>query len=144
MSDRTVAELESSLFACSLALAATDNRLDTFNRENAHLRVVAQNVLCPYGNRASNGACMLGYPGCACMDDLMAVLAFYPEGRDLKAMDRMRTKNLVLEERLVNAKRRLKDGARQFRIMAEGFRHSREPSKAAAIDGLADMMEATV
>jgi hypothetical protein len=112
--------------------------------ENAHLRVVAQNVLCPYGHRASNGACVLGYPGCACMDDLMALLAFMPpEGsRDMQALNRLTAKNEAMGERLAHAQQRLREGVRQFRSMAEGFRQAREPSKAAAIEGLADMMEA--
>ena len=140
--DRT--DLEAGLFVSALAMAALTERLDSAERENAHLRVVAQNVQCPYGHRAPSGGCMLGYPGCACMDDLMALLNFYPEGRELKAMDRLQAKNSILATRLNNAQRRLAEGVRQFRSMADGFRVAREPSKAAAIDGLADMMEAPV
>src|SRR4051812_1922659 len=121
MCDTGVTELQTGLFAATLALAATQNRLDSSERENAHLRVVAQNVQCPYGHRTPSGACVLGYPGCACMDDLMALLAYTPEDRELKALDRMQAKNSILAGRLVNAERRLSEGARQFRSMAEGF-----------------------
>lgn len=139
-----IAELESGLFVACLALAALQTRLDTFDRENAHLRVVAQQVSCPYGMRASNGACTLGYPGCACMDDAMALVSFYPEGKELKALDRMRAQNRVLQDRLDCALDRLQAGARYFRTVGDGFKAAREPSKAAAMDNLAAIMEAPI
>lgn len=48
-------------------------------RENTHLRVLAASVRCPYGHRTVGATCDLGYPGCACMDDLLALQAWCPE-----------------------------------------------------------------
>jgi hypothetical protein len=136
-----VAELESALFVSTLALAAMANKVDVFNRENAHLRVVAQNVACPYGRRASNGACLSGYPGCACADDLIALAGFYsedPEAHD--ALQRLAAKNTIVELRLINAIARVREAQRQFLSMSEGFGRIGEKAKAAALAGLADMM----
>jgi hypothetical protein len=138
-----VADLEAALFVSALIAQALSERIETFARENAHLRVVAQQVRCPYNHRTASGACILGYPGCACMDDLIVVLGFAPtEGTDMRAINRLVAKNHVIEQRLTNGQRRLTDGVRQFRLIADGFRREREPSKAAAIDGLADMLAA--
>lgn len=55
--------------------------------ENAHLRVTVQKVGCPYGHRdPETGACVLGYPGCACMDDIMATAAWSPEDEEKAAV----------------------------------------------------------
>jgi hypothetical protein len=43
-------------------------------RENTHLRAMVGKVECPYGHRLPTGFCALGYPGCACEDDLVALL----------------------------------------------------------------------
>jgi hypothetical protein len=135
-----VAELESTLFVCTVALAAMANRVDVFDRENAHLRVVAQNVACPYGMRAQNGACTLGYPGCGCMDDLMALVAFCGDEDETSALRRQAERNKVVERRLVNAIARVGEARRQFQSMSEGFNRAGEPAKAAALAGMAEMM----
>jgi hypothetical protein len=135
-----VAQLESALFVSALALAAMTSRVDTFDRENAHLRVVAQNVACPYGHRASNGACVLGYPGCACADDIIAMAAFYGDGEEVDALQRQVAKNMVVERRLNNAVARVGEARRQFMSMSEGFNRIGETAKAAALAGLAMMM----
>jgi hypothetical protein len=135
-----VAELESALFVSALALAAMANKVEVFDRENAHLRVVAQNVACPYGWRAQNGACTLGYPGCACMDDLAALVAFYGNEDETNALTRQVAKNGVVEKRLIKAIARVGEARRQFLSMSEGFNRAGEPGKAAALAGLADMM----
>jgi hypothetical protein len=136
-----VAELEAGLFVSALVVRGLSDRLAIFERENAHLRVVAQNVACPYGNRAQNGACLLGYPGCGCADDLIALAAFYggPEATD--ALQRQINKNLIVEQRLVNAIARVGEARRQFQSMSEGFNRIGEKAKAAALAGLAMMME---
>jgi len=135
MSDQArVAELESSLFVCTLALAALTDRLETFDRENAHLRVVAQQVKCPYGMRASNGACTLGYPGCACMDDVTHLMSFDPDTSETAYKRR-------LEQRVRGLEERVRIAASHFRSMADGFQKVREPSKAAACAGMADLMD---
>lgn len=52
---------------------------DTMDRENTHLRLKLQeNGNCPYGH-FGKGGCALGYPGCACMDDLMQMQTWSPE-----------------------------------------------------------------
>ena len=38
--------------------------------ENTALRVIAQKVQCVYGMK-KDGHCQLGYPGCACADDIV-------------------------------------------------------------------------
>jgi hypothetical protein len=50
-------------------------------RENTHLRgIVATSTTCAYGHRLPDGICALGYPGCACEDDLVAMVeAFHDE-----------------------------------------------------------------
>lgn len=141
MSDRQrVAELESSLVAFALATAALEAKLDVFNRENAHLRVVAQAVDCPYGMRASSGGCLLGYPGCACMDDLIVCTAFSPY--DLStAQERLEKRNAALHQRLLKARARITMAVKSFRSMADGFHLNHEPSKAAGAQSMADLLE---
>jgi hypothetical protein len=129
-----VAELESSLFVASLIIQAQAGKLDTFERENAHLRVVAQKVSCPYGFRASNGACTLGYPGCGCMDDLFWATSYEP-ATGSEAYQRR------LEQRAQGLQERVRIAASHFHSMAEGFNRNREPSKAAACSGMAALME---
>jgi len=65
---------------------AQEKRIEVLNMENAHLRVIAQKIGCPYGHRNENGACKLGYPGCACMDDLLAMQAWCPEDEEKVAV----------------------------------------------------------
>ena len=134
MSDQRVAELESGLVAFALAIAALETRLDVFGRENAHLRVVAQAVACPYGHRSASGACDLGYPGCACMDDLLWAADFTPATGERAYQER-------LERRASGLQERVRIAANSFHSMAEGFNRNREPSKAAACEGMAALME---
>jgi hypothetical protein len=61
--------------------STSEERLDALERENAHLRLVHQKGGCPYGHASKNG-CELGYPGCACMDDMLAMMAWGPEDED--------------------------------------------------------------
>jgi len=60
--------------------------LDSTERENVHLRLIHQKGGCPYGHASETGGCALGYPGCACMDDLMAMAAWCPEDEDKAAV----------------------------------------------------------
>jgi hypothetical protein len=129
-----------AFFVAALIAAALANRIDTFDRENAHLRVVAQNVACPYGHRASNGACTLGYPGCGCMDDLIALQAWEPK-EALPAVVRLARMNRAMEVRLTEAGKRIKMAARSFESIAEGFEAERVPSRAAAARSMARLME---
>lgn len=138
----TTAELESSLFVAALICQAQAERLDVFYRENAHLRVVAQKVDCPYGYRAANGACMLGYPGCACMDDTMALLSLAPQLPNAALIRRLKLRADALEQRVIDAKERIRIAAKNYRSMAAGFEADRTPSKAAASRAMADLMEA--
>jgi len=131
--DSRVRELESSLFVAGLIAQTFVERLAVFDRENAHLRTVAQKVACPYGHRASNGGCMLGYPGCACMDDLYYATSYPPETTEEAYKER-------LEARLSALAERVRIAANHFRSMAEGFDRAREPSKAAACAGMANLM----
>jgi hypothetical protein len=131
--DPKIAELESALFVASLMLAAQHGRLEEFGRENAHLRVVAQRVACPYGHRHAGG-CELGYPGCACMDDIIHITSYPPETDRERYVERLERRSNGLTERVRIA-------ASHFHSMAEGFRKSRQPSKAAACQGMADLME---
>lgn len=39
--------------------------------ENAALRALLAQHTCVYGYRSDAGVCALGYPGCACADDLV-------------------------------------------------------------------------
>jgi hypothetical protein len=141
MRDRQrVAELESGLVALALAIAALETKLDTFDRENAHLRVVAQGVDCPYGFRAQNGGCLLGYPGCACMDDLIVCTAFSPYDQST-AQERLEARNAALHRRLLTARKRITLAVKSFRSMADGFHLNHEPSKAAGAASMADLLE---
>lgn len=65
---------------------ATTDRVNKLERENTHLRIMAASVRCPYGHRTVGGSCELGYPGCACMDDLMALTAWCPEDENKVAV----------------------------------------------------------
>lgn len=82
--------------------AATEQRLASrfaeTNAENTFLRVKAQKLGCPYSNTHENGVCKSGYPGCACMDDLMA-LADFGSGDDIAALRRAHERIAVLENR---------------------------------------------
>ena len=60
-------------------LRAFFDAFDRMDRENCHLRLKLQeNGNCPYGHFSGSG-CALGYPGCACMDDLMQLQTWSPE-----------------------------------------------------------------
>lgn len=143
------------LFVAGLIAQALVDRIDTFDRENAHLRVVAQKVECPYGHRADNGACMLGYPGCACMDDLICATCFEPATKQERYIERLEIRTRSAETRLRDCEftakglelrnrgleERVRIAASTFHSMAEGFERNAEPSKAAACEGMADLME---
>lgn len=60
-------------------LAVFFDAYDSMDRENTHLRVKLQAEGCPYGHASAGTGCELGYPGCACMDDLMAMQSWSPE-----------------------------------------------------------------
>lgn len=75
---------EAALVALELAADAIE-RLDPLDAENTHLRVIHQRVGCPYGHVTASGGCVLGYPGCACMDDLLALQAWSPEDEEKAA-----------------------------------------------------------
>lgn len=126
--------MNADLFVAGLIVQALLNRLDTFDRENAHLRVKAQAAGCPYGMLGQNGACLMGYPGCACMDDLYWATSFPPATDQDAYQHRLERRSRALAERTRIA-------ANSFRSMAEGFQKAREPSKAAACQGMADLME---
>lgn len=140
--DPRLAELESGLFVAALICQAFAERLDTHARENAFLRVTAQKIDCPYGLRGPGGGCMLGYPGCACMDDAMALLAMEPELPNAALIQRLQRRCNALETRVMDAKERIKIAAKNYRSLAEGFQAERLPSKAAATRAMADLMEA--
>jgi hypothetical protein len=59
---------------------------DALDRENTHLRLKMQDQGCPYGHAVDGQGCALGYPGCACMDDLMAMASWSPEDEDKAAV----------------------------------------------------------
>lgn len=64
-----------------------DEIIDDLKRENAFLRVKCQALGCTYGFDISNG-CPLGYPGCSCADDLIA-LTYYQLGDEGKTASRL-------------------------------------------------------
>lgn len=123
-----------SAFVLALIVQALTERLDVFGRENAHLRVKVQQLGCPYGWAAPNGGCLLGYPGCACMDDLICLTSYPPATPHERYVER-------LEHRVNAYRERTRIAGASFRSMAEGFEKNREPSKAAACAGMADLME---
>lgn len=60
---------------------------DRMDRENAHLRLAfTDKGYCPYGHFSPTGGCALGYPGCACMDDMLALQSWSPEDEQRAAM----------------------------------------------------------
>lgn len=122
------------LFVAGLMIQALLNKLDVHERENAHLRVMVQKVGCPYGFRAPNGGCILGYPGCSCMDDIYWASSFPPATDQEAYQHRLENRARALAERVRIA-------ASHFHSMAEGFEKVREPSKAAACQGMAALME---
>lgn len=67
-------------------LATFFTAYDVMDRENAHLRLKTQAQGCPYGHQSSNGGCSLGYPGCCCMDDLLAMQQWSPADDDKAAV----------------------------------------------------------
>ena len=127
MAQRMDEQIEGSL--CENArLQAEITRLraevDSKEMENVHLRVTAQKVGCPYGHRdQETGACVLGYPGCACMDDVMATAAWCPEDEE-KAAVRLgaRVRDLeVTVARLEAEKAEAMNKIRAFRNYATGI-----------------------
>ena len=134
MSDLKAADLKASLVACALAIAALEAKLVSSERENAFLRVIAETFACPYGHRSAAGLCELGYPGCACMDDFICATSYPPHTPSEAYQAR-------LERRASGLQERVRIAASHFHSMAEGFTRAREPSKAAACQGMADLME---
>lgn len=67
------------MVSCPAAMKAEIERLDA---ENTILRGLAQKVECPHKQRGGDGVCRMGYPGCACADDLMAMFDLLSEQRD--------------------------------------------------------------
>lgn len=63
--------------------------LETKRKENDALRAMQVGVKCAYGYRMENGACQLGYPGCACMDDLCATMEWGPDDLHAQANKRL-------------------------------------------------------
>jgi hypothetical protein len=59
-------------FARSLerSLIAKTKECEELGKENSALRVMVVKHECPYGHRNKDGVCNLGYPGCACADDV--------------------------------------------------------------------------
>ena len=60
--------------------------LNHLERENAHLRLIHARFGCPYGHGDPVRGCSLGYPGCACADDIMAMASWSPEDEDKAAV----------------------------------------------------------
>lgn len=108
-------------------VAAILGAVDAMQRENAHLRLKMQAEGCPYGHQGEGGGCELGYPGCACMDDLMAMMAWSPEDEDKAAVRlgrRLHATELALgvaQRGLINAARVL-DGHGAGPGVSEAFR----------------------
>jgi len=78
--------------------------LDRLGRENAFLRVRANIEKCLYGHGDARWGCSLGYPGCACMDDLMAMTAWWPEDEE-KAAVRLGKRAVTAEAQIEDMKR---------------------------------------
>lgn len=100
---------------------------DSMDRENSHLRLVVQRDHpdhCPYGHFKADG-CELGYPGCACMDDLMALTAWSPEDEEKAAV---RLGRLLLATR--KALTSLREAAT---LAADTLEHRGAPTTAAAL-----------
>jgi hypothetical protein len=70
-------------------LAALRERLDEAERENTALRAMQVGVKCAYGYKNADGVCALGYPGCACMDDLCATMEWGPDDLHAQANRRL-------------------------------------------------------
>lgn len=85
-------------------LAVFFDAFDSMDRENTHLRLKLQAEGCPYGHASAGSGCELGYPGCACMDDLLAMQSWAPEDE---------AKAAVRISRLLFATQLALDGLRQ-------------------------------
>jgi len=70
---------------CNMCSKAEVERLA---KENTYLRAMAQRAGCPHDNLNENGNCKSGYPGCACMDDLLAATFQYEEDKVMVAVDK--------------------------------------------------------
>lgn len=71
----------------------TDEEIAQLQKENDYLRAIVARKECAYGHRLPNGICKLGYPGCACADDIMC--AEEPFLKDL--LERLRKAEAKLE-----------------------------------------------
>jgi len=61
----------------------SERTIESLEMENAYLRVKVQELGCPYGHDVSGmSGCPLGFPGCSCMDDLLATMAWCPEDEE--------------------------------------------------------------
>lgn len=98
------------------------DRMNALKQENAHLRVMAASVRCPYGHRSVGGSCELGYPGCACMDDLLALQSWCPEDED-KPVVRLGQRLRQAEAQFLTAADKLDELASQLQALATNLRY---------------------
>lgn len=63
--------------------------VESLQKENDALRALIAKHECIYGHRNVKGVCELGYPGCACMDDLVATMQWSPEDEGAAANKRL-------------------------------------------------------
>lgn len=66
-------------------------------KENDALRALAAVRGCVYGYQNPAGVCSLGYPGCACMDDLVATMVWSPEDEGRAATKRLLDRAVTAE-----------------------------------------------
>lgn len=79
-------DINGQLTAANARAEAAEAKIDGMARENAHLRVLSHKGGCPYGHGDPVKGCELGYPGCACMDDHLAMMAWSPEDEEKAAV----------------------------------------------------------
>jgi hypothetical protein len=83
---------------------------------------------------------MMGYPGCACMDDLFTLLDFDPDHSDDMAQRRLRRRVTVLQERLAEARRLIRIAKHNYQAQADGFRAENNGPRMVAAQAMADLM----
>lgn len=96
--------LANDLDEAAARLEELDRQATQLRNENDTLRVLAARVECPYGHRTATGSCRLGYPGCACMDDLMVAVERYPEDTEGAANERLKRRAEAVEAELKRVK----------------------------------------
>jgi hypothetical protein len=109
----------------------TTDRMNTLERENAHLRIMAASVRCPYGHRDVSGSCELGYPGCACMDDLLALQSWCPEDEQ-KAVVRLGKRVAEAESQFTTAADELDRIADEMHALSTKLRYRLLPTEVEA------------